>query len=195
MSDRRIPVASILLEASFVVLGVFLALVANDWLADRNARDRAARARQSIIVEVRANREAVASSQAYHSALLDSLRARPASAPPPTPRFFSQGFVHPAKPRSTAWDTATATDAVAAMDYDEVLAFSTLYASQDRYDTSAELAGSVIYNALFEQGAEGVAANARNLSQLIHSFVYMEDGLIEEYDAALDAVDASATGG
>merc|ERR1711969_512009 len=104
MSDRRIPVAAILLEAAFVVLGVFLALVANDWRSERDAHDRAARARAGLIDEVRHNRGAFQESLASPSAPLDSLGARAQrGAPPPTPALFTRGFVHPATARSTAW--------------------------------------------------------------------------------------------
>jgi type II secretory pathway pseudopilin PulG len=193
MSDRRVPIAAILLEAAFVVLGVFLALVANDWRSERDAQDRAARARVGLIDEARHNREAFREALAYHSAVLDSLGSRAQrGAPPPTPALFTRGFVDPATARSTAWDAATATDALAAMDYDEVLTFSELYAAQQRYGLVVEGAGGVIYQALFDVGAQGVAANAGNLASMIGSFRYLEAEMVERYDAALDALGASA---
>ena len=188
MSDRRVPVAAILLEASFVVLGVFLALVANEWRAGVAARDRAETAHAGIVDEVRANREAVQASHDYHVGLLDSLRARHEAGVTPKADVFSQGFVRPATTLSTAWDAATATDAVAAMDYDEVLAFSELYAHQERYQTTARQAGTVIYQAVFELGVPGVAERSPNLTYTIGSFVYLERGLLAEYDDALAAI-------
>ncbi|PAP75319.1 hypothetical protein [Rubrivirga marina] len=195
MSDRRVPVAAILLEAAFVVLGVFLALVANDWRSERDAQDRAARARVGLIDEVRHNREAFQESLAYHSAVLDSLGTRAQrGAPPPTPGLFPQGFINPATARSTAWDAATATDALAAMDYGDVLTFSQLYAAQQRYGLVVQEAGGVIYQALFDIGARGVAANAGNLASMIGSFQYLEAEMVAEYDAALDALGADDPG-
>lgn len=193
MSPRRIPVASILLEASFVVLGVFLALALNEWRGAAHERDRAALARESLVDEVRANREAVREARDYHAALRDSLYARDADRPP-TPRMFPRGFVRPATARTTAWDAATAADAVAAMDYGEVLVFSDLYAAQERYATAAEQGGRVIYQALYDAGADGVAANARNLIHLVSAYQYLEEGLLRDYDRALATLAPEAAG-
>ena len=185
----RFRLAPILLEASFVVLGVFLALVANEWRSDANARERATHARASIVEEIETNRAATAASHAYHGRLLDSLRTYfPPDHPPPSPTLFSRGFIRPITLLNTAWEAANATDAVGHMDYDEVLAFSKLYAMQRRYERSATEAGSVIYSEIMARGVPGVAANHRNLAYLIGAFYYLEEGLLEAYDEALGAL-------
>ena len=190
MADARsFRFAPILLEASFVVLGVFLALVANEWRADANAREQAASARATIIEEIRANREAVQEMQRYHAHLLDTLQTFPAGSPPPSPRVFSQGFANAATTLSTAWDAANATDAVSHMDYEDVLAFSALYALQQRYERTAEEVGSVIFGAIFERGSDGVAANHRNLSHIVGVLFYLERELLAAYDELLDRLD------
>jgi hypothetical protein len=74
------------------------------------------------------------------------------------------------------------------MDYDEVLAFSKLYAMQRRYERSAAEAGSVIYAEIMERGVPGVAANHRNLAYIIGAFYYLEEGLMGEYDRVLHAL-------
>ncbi len=187
MPDRRaIHLAPILLEASFVVLGVFLALVANEWRANANARDRGENARTGILEELRTNRAAVAAAAAYHEALFDSLGAQMGpDGKAPTPALFSEGFVKPATALTTAWDAAKATDAVNHMDYDDVLAFSRLYAMQERYATTAENTGSIIFGEIMARGVPGVAANYRNLIYLIGSFLHLERGLLHEYDTVL----------
>lgn len=187
--SRRVRFAPILLEASFVVLGVFLALVANEWRADANARARADSARATIIEEIRTNREAVQEMQRYHAHLLDTLQTFPAGRPPPSPRVFSEGFANAATTLSTAWDAANATDAVSHLDYEDVLAFSELYALQQRYERTAEEVGSVIFGAIFERGSDGVAANYRNLSHINGALLYLEYGLIAAYDSVLTRLD------
>ena len=178
--------APILLEAGFVVLGVFLALVANEWRADANAREHAEAARASIVEELETNRAAVAASAAYHEALVDSLGARMApGSRAPSAALFSDGFVRPATVLTTAWDAANATDALGHMDYDDVLAFSRLYAMQERYATTAANTGSVIFGEIMARGVPGIAANYRNLIYLIGSFLYLERALLEEYGAVL----------
>ena len=190
MTDARpFRLAPILLEAGFVVLGVFLALVANGWRADVNARNQAASARATVIEEIRANREAVLEMQRYHAALLDTLQAFPPGSPPPSPQTFSRGFANAATTLSTAWDAANATDAVSHMDYEDVLAFSALYALQHRYERTAEEIGSVIFDAIFERGSDGVAANHRNLSHINGALLYLEYRLLAAYDELLERLD------
>ncbi len=190
--SRRIRIAPILLEAGFVVLGVFLALVANEWRANANARAHAASARATIVEEVRSNREAIAASRDYHERIFDSLRVRmPPGSPAPPPDLFSEGFIHTPTTLRTAWDAASATDAVSYMDYGDVLTFSKLYALLDRYEQAGDKAGSVIFSEIMERGVPGVAANYRNLIYLIGSMLYLERGLIAEYDSVLARIDST----
>lgn len=183
----RFRLAPILLEAFFVVLGVFLALAANAWREDASARERAEHARFSIVEEIEVNRAATVSVLAYHQRLLDSLRLyAPAGHPPPSPVLFDRGFLRPTTLLSTAWEAASATDAVNHMDYQEVLAFSQLYAMQRRYERSALEAGSVLYGEIMARGTHGVAANHRNLSHIIMAFSYLERELLAAYDETMD---------
>lgn len=105
---------------------------------------------------------------------------------------FNEGFINPAEVLTTAWDVAGATDALAHMAYDEVLGFSRLYAHQRRYEDGAREGGRVIYGQLIERGANGVAANYRNLYALISSTWFLENGLLEEYGRVLADVDSAA---
>lgn len=191
MPERRIPVASILLEASFVVLGVFLALVLNEWRAEAHERDRAALARASLVDEVRANAEAMRQAHAYHEGLIDTLRAW-AGPSPPAPAVFSRGFISPVSVRTTAWDAATAADAVAAMAYDEVLLLSGAYAAQQSYVASIEQAGRVIYQAVYDRGPDGVAADYPRILHLVYSLYYLEERLLETYETTLARLDGAS---
>ena len=190
----RAALYDLLVETFAVVLGITVALFASDWQADRADRARAAQVRTSIVEEVRANRAAVAEASAYHGALMDSLRPLMApGAPSPPIRLFARGFVSPARTLTTAWDAATATDAIALLDYGEVLTFSRLYAAQQNYGQASGESGRIIYAELFEKGFGGVVANYRNLASLISSAHYLEQGLLAEYDETLRAVGADST--
>lgn len=184
-----IRLAPILLEAGFVVLGVFLALVANEWRSDVNARERAAHARAGVIEEIRMNRAAVQEMVDYHARLIDTLRALPADGPAPSPRVFNRGFANAATLRSTAWDAANATDAVSHMAFADVLAFSELYAEQVQYERVAREVGGIIFGEIFERGTFGVAQKYRSLSDINGSLLYMESGLVTAYDSVLARVD------
>ncbi|MEM8558537.1 MAG: hypothetical protein AAGG50_12005 [Bacteroidota bacterium] len=188
MADsKRLRLASILFEAGFVVLGVFLALVANEWRSDVKARQHAEVARAGIIEEIRTNRAAVEEMRDYHRVLIDSLRTRPPDGPPPF-HLYQRGFANAATTLSTAWDAANATDAVSFMDFDDVLAFSALYAQQDRYERTTLEIGAVIFGELFETGSAGVARNVRSLADINGSLYYQELGLLAAYDRTLEQV-------
>ncbi|MEP0546041.1 MAG: hypothetical protein ABJF88_03850 [Rhodothermales bacterium] len=187
--SRRIRLAPILLEAGFVVLGVFLALVANEWRADANARERAASARAGVIEEIRNNRETVRQMRDYHAHLIDTLRTFPSDGPAPSPRVFHRGFANAATTLSTAWEAANATDAVSHMNFDDVLAFSALYAEQRRYEQVTQEIGSVIFGELFARGTFGVTERYRSLADLNGSLLYLEHALVSAYDSVLVHLD------
>src|SRR5687768_9708734 len=72
-------------EAAFVVLGVILALAANEWRETRVHRAEAASARTAIANELRENRRLLDSSRAYHRELTRMVFSAPPSqqfAPP-----------------------------------------------------------------------------------------------------------------
>lgn len=160
-----------------------LALVANEWRNDVNARERAAVAREGIVAEIRANREAVRQMRDYHARLIDTLRTFGPDGRMPSPRVFSRGFANAATTLSTAWDAANATDAVSHMAFDDVLAFSELYAQQRRYERVAEEVGSMIFGALFDRGTAGVTQNHRSIADINGSLLYLEHGLVAAYDS------------
>ena len=186
----RIRLAPILLEAGFVVLGVFLALAANEWRSDVNARERASLARSSVLEEIRTNRAAVDEMQRYHAHLIDTLRTFPREGPAPSPRVFNRGFANAATTLSTAWEAANATDAVSHMDFEDVLAFSALYAQQRRYEHVTQEIGSVLFAEIFARGSFGVTESFRNLADINGSLLYLEYGLVAAYDSVLVRLDA-----
>jgi hypothetical protein len=174
------------LETFAVILGVTVALLANGWAAEREHRARAAAARASIEEELRANRAAVAAARDYHGRLMDALGPRMAPGQPaPELRLFAEGFINPAETLTTAWDAARATGVLEHMDYDDVLAFSRLYARQERYEGSAETGGRVIYEGIFERGTAGLVENFRNLFSVIAASWYLEEELLAEYREVL----------
>ena len=197
-TDTRIAWMPILLEALFVVLGVVLALGANEWREQFNNARHAERALEGIQEELRTNREAVASALDYHLHLADTLRhfiPRTNGTPPtqqPDNRLFSRGFVSPATVLSTAWDVANVTDAVSYMAYDDVLLLSRTYASQQNYEHQAEQIGQLIYTRLFDEGRQGIYSNLANLQHIISTFWYRECQLLASYHEAFAHFDPVA---
>ena len=188
----RSTLYDLFLESFAVVLGISVALGVGAWQAGRAEAARAEQARRSLVEEVQANRALVEVSRAYHDGLLDSLGGYLQREASPTPALFSKGFVHPAQLFTTAWSAAAATDALSLLDYADVLSLSRLYAAQQRYHESAQYSGTVIYGALYQEGPFGITQNYRRLIPLIQSSMYLEMGLLREYDAALEALGPAA---
>ncbi len=179
----------LLLEAFFVVLGVVLALAANEWREQHNQQQHAVVALESIRSELAENKQAIEAALTYHYHLMDTLgslvqQAASAEVSPfsyPDGRLFSQGYTAPATLLSTAWDAANATDAVTNMDYDEVLLLSRIYEEQRRYEQQTQVSGQLIYEKLFKEGHAGIRRNYANLHSLISAFWYSECELLASY--------------
>jgi hypothetical protein len=174
------------------VLGVVLALAANEWRQGVADRRSAGTALASIREELESNRELVLGSVQYHLQLTDTLaalRRRSANeggaAPLPDARIFAQGFVRPATLLSTAWETATTTDVVRHMSHADVLALARMYEQQRRYAAQTERIGDLIYNEIFARGTQGVLRNHANLSSIIAALSFRECELLDGYEKAL----------
>jgi hypothetical protein len=198
---RTIDWRPILLEAFFVVLGVVVALAANEWRQGQADRRSAATALESIREELETNRQSVLRSLQYHLRLSDTLgmirrqaAASGDSASLPSVRVFSEGFVHPASLLSTAWEAAAATDAVRHMAHDDVLVLAGMYEQQRRYATQSEQIGALIYGEIFARGMGGMIRNYANLSSIIAAFWFRECELLLGYDRALAELRGSAGG-
>lgn len=200
-SRTRIDWRPILLEAAFVVLGVVLALAANELRQQHLDRRDAATALRSIREEVVANRGAVAEAARYHAQLTDTLTkltragaAGGADAPSSASmsRLFNRGFFHPATLLHTAWDAAAATDAVRHMRYHDVLQLAQIYEFQEGYRRQSENVGQLIYAQLYAQGFDGVAANYANFTSILAAFWYRECQLLHRYDELLAQLDPGA---
>lgn len=171
-------------EAAFVVLGVVLALLANEWRQWRGDQAHAREAFMSIEEELGANRLSLTQSRDYHSAQLTMLREID-----PNERLdvgqFSRGFIFPALLSRSALDAAAETGALSNLRFEQVLEIGSLYAQQDAYQRQAEANATILYRTLFESGYDGVLKNARGLTTMIGAFAYRESQLIESYDEFL----------
>ncbi len=188
----RQMVSSALFEAFFVVLGVLLALGANEWRQTRVDRAHARNALSAITEELRANRDAVQASREYHEGRLGAIYGALGSGTPLKPADFPRGFVGPAQVFQTAWDAASETGALADLDYATLLTLSRVYESQDRYEMQARTVGQVIYTQIFHEGTDSVVAKGENLAAIIGTFLYRETQLIAHYDDVLAGVDTES---
>lgn len=186
MKTHQINWLAILLEAFFVVLGVLLALGANNWRDHHNNQLHAETALISIVEELHANHEAVNTAINYHSYLMDTLykfMGRYANQPDkfPDADVFNKGFTNPAVPLSRAWEAANATGVIEYMPYDQVLLISQVYKSQEQYENQSHAIGQQIYGRMFNEGMGGILQNYKNMTQIIGTFAYNECGLAFAY--------------
>ena len=192
----------LLVEALFVMLGVALALAADQWREAANQRRRADTALASIREELETNRLAVEQSLSYHSETFETLHALRqqaaaarqggGAAPRPDGRTFSRGFVNPAQLLFTAWEAAHATDLLGHMEYADVLALARIYEQQRAYQGQSLQIGELIYGKLFDEGFEGMLLNYANLNSVISALAYRECQLLVGYAEASAALDDRA---
>lgn len=173
----------LLLEASFVALGVVLALFADEWRNEQELREHSAKAMTHIHDEVRANRKAVAEALAYHQKMVDEIRQDPEMQWEQNP--FHRGFIAPAQTYQTAWESARVTDAFQHRDYGQILELAKVYADQSNYERQAAESAALIYDAIFKHGTRPIFENRQNLASLLGAFIYRETRLLETYDKAL----------
>lgn len=177
-----------LFEASFVVLGVILALSANEWRNDLAEQKSTQRALTSIYAELAENKILVEQSNAYHS---KTSRILYSSGEKPDIKLFDKGFVLPARVSSNAWHTASETGALKTANFDTVLQLSKLYAAQMRYENQTQTIGNIIYTRLFEGGSDAILDNYKNLATVISTMQFRENQLLNLYNDVLDQQQSS----
>lgn len=191
MTRKNIPWAQIILESAFVVFGVVLALAANEWRGNRADKAAGKAAAVTIGEEVLLNRESVVAAISYHIQVSDSLaafsRRNAQTNRIPGLDLFPRGFISTTGSNllTTAWEVAAVTGAINHIPYSDVLAMSRVYDKQSAYRSQSQTAGDLIYKQIFEGGTDAVRNNYRNLLGIIQTFVYVECGLIKQYDQAI----------
>ena len=195
--NNRLSISGLVLEAFFVVLGVFLAIAANEWREQKDREAHAAAAREGILAEIEENKKAVEAAFSYHAELLKTLNqfaqdkaAGKTEREYPERSVFYRGFAQPARVVTTAWDAARETDALRYMNYEDVLQFSQIYALQRNYELQAQIVGQVFYGAMLAEGVEGIQRNYAHLSEIIGTFWYREKQLVESYQQGLDSLNS-----
>lgn len=187
MSEHRFRhlIGPALFEAAFVVLGVVLALAANEWRKSRADIVQANTALTEIVRELEANRQAVATALEDHRGLINKITQATDSTAKLSLRDFNRGFIAPAQVHRTAWSSATEIGALSNMPYESVLVLSRVYAQQENYQEQAKSVGQIIYAELYRGGTTAIIANSDNLASVLQTFAYREQQLLEAYDTLL----------
>jgi hypothetical protein len=179
----------LLVEVALITIGVFLALLVDEWRERAEHRRLAADTLRRIRTEFRANRAAVAAVKDKHVAYLTRISdyfnadaAARASMPYP---FLP---TDPAFLEYTAWDLALATQALGYLDPDVAQATAHVYAVQRQLDAAGRDATHVMY---LHAGNTDPTPLTRSLAVYFGDCTLIEPRLLKLYDEILPRLDAA----
>jgi len=186
MSDpRRALVWKAVMEIALVAIGVFLALMADQWRSERQHREQARDALQRFKVEIETNQAAVAKVVEYHA----TTRTAIAGYLDPKTRDATKlqlAGIQPVVFEHTAWDLALATQSLA--DIDPPLAFelARLYGMQQMY---AGLTGGLMQSMYLRPPSEDLPKFLHSVKIWLDDIVIHEPALAGNYEQILPMID------
>ena len=179
----------ILLEALFVVLGVFLALVANEWWSTVKRERAADELLLAVRSEVVRNHAILKDSMEYHWRISGRIRQTMGTGSSLQASDFDRGFMARNDPMSSAWETVHAANALRDLPVAAVLSLSRTYQEQERYREQRSTVGDLIYQTMFEEGMSGVPSRPAGHFGLLGSLMFVECGLMGYYEEAVGVID------
>jgi hypothetical protein len=128
---------NVFLEVVLIGVGVFLALLANNWHEEREHRALASSTLRNFAGEMRINQRAVQKNRQYHEALVRELQQFVASSEPLTEERFQKSVqgVRPVTFEHTAWDLALATQSLSYLKPELAFEISKVYTEQNAFQT------------------------------------------------------------
>jgi hypothetical protein len=171
------------LEALLVSMGVFLALMGEQWREHAHTRELAEASLRRFRTEIVTNRKSVAAVKDYHVDLLKNLKAYLAADPKARQADAVQiKGLQPAFFEDAEWDLALSTQALAHIDPQAAAALSRIYSLQRRY---AELTRAVMQAVYLRPMTE----NFESLGYYYGDLVLWEPRLLQMYDDVLPQID------
>ena len=175
------------MEVVLISVGVFLALMGEQWRQAVQDHSLAEDALRRLRSETQANRAAVAAVQDYHAVTLKSLeayleaddKARAAMA-------VKVEGIRPAFFESTAWELALATGALVHMDTDVAFRLSRIYGQQRRYEGLTE---GILHAMYLRPPSDGPEAFFPAVAVYFNDVILWEPELVRLYDEVLPQID------
>ena len=128
MKQRSFSLKYILLEGSFVLLGVLLAFSINNYREDLKEQKKSEIALNGIYDEIKSNKDLLEKSIKYNKYLIDTLKHYFRKKDEyPKPRLFHSGFISRTIFFTNAWDVSISTNSLHHLDYQQYLKLSELY--------------------------------------------------------------------
>jgi hypothetical protein len=196
MRERGRTFGGLIFEVALIAVGVFLALLANNWNENREHRARATAALHNFLGETETNRAAVQKERTYHETLARELAAFLHSNEPLTQERLTKEVhftgVHPIVFEHTAWDLALATQALSYMEPELAFSISKVYTQQNAFQTlqSSFLASAFTPASMASDNPKGLAIALRTYLGDVNSqeplIISTYDKVIPEIKSALD---------
>ena len=186
-SDRpAFSVQRILLEAISIVFAVLLALGVDEWRDTRQLEEKAKRAHDHVVEEIRSNKKFLTLLHQRNSATVEFIMNDPDSK-----RDTSLTFTPGLQLKNTAWITAQNSGLLSSLDYAVVLQLSDIYALQGIYREIGMQMTQAIMQATADAGGRGEKPDESRLIRSFSSWLSMlnaaEAAILQRYDAVLAA--------
>ena len=185
----RRSVGGLLLEVFFIVLGVMIALAANEWREQRALDTRTNTALENIRLEILRNQQTMQQRLPYHEALRDSLENY-------LPELRGVSFQQVSERRlgmqrglffllvyDAAWQAALTSEVLSNVDYETLTVLSTIYQVQAYLKTVEERTAGIMTPANLQR--ENLYFAFLLFRPTIRDIVGLEQNLLSLYDEAL----------
>jgi len=186
MSDpRRALVWKGIFEIALIAIGVFLALMADQWRSDRQHRDQARDALQRFKVEIQTNQAAIDTVKDYHAMMRTAVGAYLDPKTRAATNLQLAG-IQPTIFEHTAWDLALATQSLADIDPELAFELARLYGMQQTY---AGLTGGLMQSMYQRPPSEDLVKFLHSVKIWLDNIVVHEPAIAENYKRILPKID------
>jgi hypothetical protein len=184
--DRlRAKLPEILLEAASVVLALLLAFAVDRWREEQSHGEMAARARDTINRELRANRDELRGTVAGNRKVLETLDREIAELKGEDPRSLTT-TVHLAQLSAAAFEAAKATQAIQFVEFEWLVRVGRVYELQRTFGLTQDAAlNEVSAAAGILAGGEKPLSVMERLRSRIRTSQQLGEGLLRSYDEAI----------
>lgn len=182
-SDRSRWLLTIVVEVAFISVGVFLALMGEQWRERAHARELARGTLQRFRVEIVRNRKAIDAVKDYHKSALASLQQYMDADAAQRDRLPVRiRGLQPATLEHTAWDLALASQSLANLDPSLAFELSRIYGLQSRYEDITRSILQAVY-------LRPVGENLEGLYYYYGDAVIWDTALLKMYQDILPPID------
>lgn len=168
----------LIFEFLSISFAVFLGLLLNQWNDNRNHQQLAEQSIYNISTEINKNKAIVENMLSNHRLIqtkVDSMLSKTDAIILENEADFDLTFNIV---RSTSWETAKLTQAIAYMDIDLVTAIAGLYAYQSYYESIVK---NYVLNSILNRPKDGDKELLKNVQHVLNAIIPIETNMIEYF--------------